>query len=82
MDVQWLSLTQLYKSHIAADLPTVPRSIQRLFFNEGPLAPPWPVTIPPELHGTFVIPQLPAAPSTMLDAHDYAAVANDLTARL
>ena len=49
MSVQWLSLSQLYESRVGADLPAVPRSVQRLAFNAGPLAPPWPVTIPADL---------------------------------
>jgi Zn-dependent protease with chaperone function len=83
MDVQWLSLSQLYKSRVVADLSTVPRSVQRLVFNEGPLSPPWSVTIPPDLRDAFAVPSQPsAAPSIDVDVHDYVAVANDLEARL
>lgn len=82
MSVQWLSLSQLYESRVVADLPTVPRSVQRLVFNEGPRAPPWPVTIPPDLRDAFAVPPQPAVPSTEVDGRDYAAVANDLAARL
>lgn len=82
MDVQWLSLSQLYESHVVADLQTVPRSILRLKINEGPLAPPWPVTIPPNLHDAFTVPLQPADPPTEVDGHDYVAVADDLAARL
>jgi Zn-dependent protease with chaperone function len=82
MDVQWLSLSQLYESRVVVDLPTVPRSVQRLVFNEGPLAPPWPVTIPPDLRDMFAVPPQPADPPAAVDGHDYVAVADDLAARL
>jgi len=80
MDVQWLSLSQLYESYVVADLPTVPRSVQRLAFNEGPLAPPWPITIPQDLRDAFTVPPQPAAPPTKVDGHDYIAVADSLAA--
>jgi hypothetical protein len=78
MSVQWLSLSQLYESRVVADLPTVPRSVQRLALHEGPLARPWPVTIPPERRDAFAVPP----PSAEVDGRDYLVVANDLTARL
>lgn len=82
MSVQWLSLSQLYESRVVADLPAVPRSVQRLAFHEGSLAAPWPVTIPPDWRDAFAVPPQPAAPSTEVDGRDYAVVANDLAARL
>ena len=81
MSVQWLSLSQLYESRVGADLPAVPRSVQRLAFNAGPLAPPWPVTIPPDLREAFAVPQ-PDDPPAEADGRDYVAVADDLAARL
>ncbi len=83
MDIQWLSLSQLFKSSVAADLPAVPRSVQRLQFNEGLLPPPWPVSIPPELRDAFAVPSQPAdARPVDVDVRDYVAVANDLEASL
>jgi len=82
MDVQWLSLSELYESCIVADLPTVPCSVQRLVFNERSLASPWPVTIPPDLRDAFAVPPRPADPPAAVDAHDYVAVADDLAKHL
>lgn len=82
MSVQWLSLSQLYESRVVADLPTVPRSILRLAIHDGPLAPPWPVTIPLDGRDAFAVPPQPAAPPAEVDGHDYVVVANDLAARL
>jgi Zn-dependent protease with chaperone function len=82
MSVQWLSLSQLYESRVVVDLPTVPRSVQRLAFDEGLLAPPWPVTIPPDLRDAFAVPPQPAVLPTEVDGRDYAVVANDLAGRL
>lgn len=81
-DVQWLSVSELYESHVVVDLPTVPRSVQRLVFQEGPLAAPWPATIPPDLRDSFAVPSQPADPPAAVDGHDYRAVADDLAARL
>lgn len=79
----WFSLSAPpYASRVVADLPTVPRSVQRLVFHEGPLPPPWPVTIPPDCRGAFAVPPQPAAPPAGVDGRDYGAVANDLVARL
>lgn len=82
MSVKWLSLSQLYKSRVIADIPAVPRSVRYLAFHERSFAPPWPVTIPPDLHEAFAVPPQPAAPSTEVDGHDYVVVANDLAGLL
>ena len=82
MDVRWFSLSELYESRAAADLPTVPRSVQRLAFHAGPLPTPWPVTIPPDYRGAFAVPSVPPPPPVEVDGRDYGAVANDLAARL
>ncbi len=63
MSVKWLSLSQLYKSHVVADIPAVPRSVRYLAFHERSFAPPWPVTIPPALREAFAVPSLPAPPT-------------------
>ncbi len=53
-----------YHGTRACDLPQVPRSVWRLALGEGPLAPPWPVTIPVAARAPFGVPlQGPPAPA-------------------
>ena len=80
-DVQWLSIRELEESRLIAELDTIPRSVRRLAFGEGPLPPPWPVTISLEQFEAFDVP-VPTSPPTEVDAKDYMEVANTLQKRL
>ena len=80
-DFQWLSIRELEESRLIAELDTIPRSVRRLAFDEGPLPPPWPVTISQEQFDAFGVP-VPSSPPTEVDATDYREVANTLQKRL
>lgn len=80
-DIQWLSIRELEESRLIAELDTVPRSVRRLAFGEGPLPPPWPITISAEQFEAFDVP-VPVSPPTAVDAKDYMEVANTLQERL
>lgn len=55
-----------------ADIPAVPRTARRLGFLEGPMPPPWPVTVPRDKCGYFDTLESPSLPPS-IDPAEFAA---------
>jgi hypothetical protein len=77
-DIQWLSIRELEQSRLFAEIDTVPRSVRRLSFGDGPLPPPWPVTIPKELNKAFGVQAPPDEPAAKIDGGDYSSTADSI----
>jgi len=63
-------------------MSAVPRSLYRLALGAGPIAPPWPVTIPPSAYEALGVPTLGAPPPSQVDGRDWAQLAKSLAAEM
>jgi len=71
-----------YHSGKVFGMSAVPRSVYRLALGAGPMAPPWPVTIPPSAYAALGVPALGPPPPLQVDGQDWAQLAKSLAAEM
>ena len=71
-----------YHSSEVFRMNAVPRSVYRIALGAGPMAPPWPVTIPPSAYEALGVPTLGAPPPSQVDGRDWAPLAKSLAGEM
>ncbi len=71
-----------YHSGRVFRMSAVPRSVFRIALGAGPMAPPWPVTIPPPAYQALGVPTLGPPPPSQVDGRDWAPLAKSLAAEM